>query len=97
MLSIIRCQKIYQNYLQILKLTTNIEIDFNTRASKSKKLYVERCRLNQQKKSFLRVGARLWNEIPEDVRNLPRRREIRKRLFSILEFEGTYVDELILE
>ena len=53
--------------------------------------------MNQQKKSFLKVGASLWNEIPEDVRNLPRRREIRKRLFSILEFEGTYVDELILE
>ena len=51
--------------------------------------------MNQQKKSFLRVGARLWNEIPKDVRNLPKKafqREIRKRLFSILEFEGTYVD-----
>ena len=79
------------------KLFTNIsEIhSYNTRASKSKKLYVERSRLNQQKRSFFRVAARLWNEIPKDVRNLPKkafRREIRKRLFSILEFEGTYVD-----
>ena len=32
-------------------------------------------------------------EIPEDVRNLPKkafRRDIRNRLFSILEFEGIY-------
>ena len=38
----------------------------------NQKSYVERSRLNQQKKSFLKVGASLWNEIPEDVRNLPK-------------------------
>ena len=79
------------------KLFTNIsEIhSYSTRASKSNKLFTEGSRTSLCKKSFSKIGASIWNKIPESVRNLTNkafRVEIKRRLFSILESEETYVE-----
>ena len=48
-----------------------------------------------QKKSFSRIGAKLWNEIPTKLRYLPKRtfsKRIRDLLLLLLESEDSYVD-----
>ena len=48
-----------------------------------------------RRKSFSRIGAKLWNKIPTKLRKLPKlifKRKIRMILFNILESEVSYED-----
>lgn len=68
---------------------------YNTRSSTSKKLFTQPSRLNIQLNSFSRVGVRLWNAIPQNVRELPKKRfkkEFRNMLFHLLQTEESYVE-----
>ena len=44
---------------------------YNTRALVSKNFYVQKSNTEIKRKSFSRIGAKLWNEIPTKLRPLP--------------------------
>ena len=57
---------------------------------KKENFYVKRSRLEIQKHSFSRLGAKLWNEIPRHIKDLPKKTfkiVLRNLLFDILESE----------
>ena len=75
---------------------------YNTRSSKCQNFYVMKCNLEIQKNSFSRIGAKLWNHLPTEIRTSPKQKfksKIRSLLFDILESGDTYydLDEIILE
>ena len=45
---------------------------YNTRASASKNFYIQKSNTEIKRKSFSRIGAKLWNEIPTKLRALPK-------------------------
>ena len=45
---------------------------YNTRASASKNFYIQKSNIEIKRKSFSRIGAKLWNEIPTKLRALPK-------------------------
>ena len=57
--------------------------------------YVERSRLEIQKKAFSRIGTKLWNEIPCSLRELPQpsiKKGIQSVLLSIFEEVDSFID-----
>ena len=46
--------------------TANIHF-YNTRASISKNFYIQKSNTEVKRKSFSRIGAKLWNEIPTNL------------------------------
>ena len=72
---------------------------YNTRSSTSRNFYIQKSSLEIQKKSFSRIGAKLWNEIPTKLRDLPKRtfsKIIRNLLLALLESEDSFVDLQIM-
>ena len=75
---------------------------YNTRSSESQNFYIKHSRLSIYANSFSRIGAKLWNEIPLSLRNLPKNafiRKIKQNLINILIAEDYYIDvpEIILK
>ena len=69
--------------------------NYGTRSSTSKKLFSKPSRLNIQLNSFSRLGVRLWNSIPYDIREMSKKRfknSLLNKLFCILENEELYID-----
>ena len=68
---------------------------YNTRSSVSDNFYIKKSKLEIERKSFSRIGEKLWSEIPAKLRTLPKlifKRKIRMILFNILESEDSYED-----
>ena len=68
---------------------------YNTRPSASGNFYVNSSDLKLCKLSFPRFGAKLWNEIPCNIRHLPKnkfKKTLHKLLFDILNLEDDYID-----
>ena len=68
---------------------------YTTRSSTSKKLFPKPSRLNIQLNSFSRLGVRLWNSIPYDIREMSKKRfknSLLNKLFCFLEKEELYID-----
>ena len=68
---------------------------YNTRSSVSNNVNIKKSKLEIERKSFSRIGAKPWNEIPTKLRTLPKlifRRKIRMMLFNILESEDSLED-----
>ena len=81
------------NMLQLFKKTSSIHL-YNKRLSTSVNLYVQNGRLDMQKQSFSRFGARLWNNIPCHMSDLPKKtfeRFVRTSLLNILQNEDDYI------
>ena len=57
------------NMLHLFKETSSIH-SYNTRSSTSGNLYVQNSRLEMQRRSFSRLGVRLWNEIFKNISGL---------------------------
>ena len=60
----------------------------NTRSSVSNNFYIIKSKLEIERKSFSRIGAKLWNEILTKLRTIPKlifKRKIRVILFNVLE------------
>ena len=81
----------------ILNLFTSVRSvhTYHTRAATSDKFHCKYSRLKQQKDSFSRVGVKIWNEIPDDLRELTKssfKAKINNVLFQVLENEDIYVD-----
>ena len=72
---------------------------YNTRSSTSGNFYVQSSSLEIQKRSFSRFGVKLWNEIPQRIRNFSKKaykREIRGILSEILVNENDYIETPII-
>ena len=46
---------------------------YNTRSPTSSNFYIKASNLELQKNAFSRIGARLWKEIPRNLRELPKK------------------------
>ena len=74
--------------------TANIH-SYNTRPSVSKNFYIQKSNTEIRGKSFSRIGAKLWNEIPTKLRALPKatfKKKIQIIWLKILEIEDFYKD-----
>ena len=70
-----------------------------TRSSSSGNYYVQTSRLNLNQDSFSRFGAKLWNAIPNEFRQLSKgafKKNFHDFLLSIMEAEDDYVEVPIL-
>ena len=68
---------------------------YNTRSSASENFYIKASRLEIQKNAFSRMGAKLWNEIPSSLRELPKKSfklRIKNKLLSVLEDENSFFE-----
>ena len=68
---------------------------YNTRSSTSGNFYMNYSRLNHHKNSFSIIGAKIWNSIPKELRQLPKHKfnkKINKLLFQILKNQDSYAD-----
>ena len=73
---------------------SNLIHPYKTRSS-SGNFYIQYSRLNQQHNSTARFGARVWNCLPPQVRQLPKKqfnKKVREILFAIFHAEDTYVE-----
>ena len=60
----------------------------NTQASVSRNFYIQKSNTEIKRKSFSRIGAKLWNEIPTKLRALSKatfKKKIEMTLLKILE------------
>ena len=70
--------------------------NYNAQSSTAGKYYINYSRTNQYKNSFARIGAKIWNTIPENLRNLLKhafKKEVTKLLLQKLkDRQDSYVD-----
>ena len=67
---------------------------YNTRFSAAGNFYIKHSRTDHMKNSFSRIGAKLWNSIPDSDRALPKYKfkgTLQNRLLDILIQEDAYV------
>ena len=82
--------------------TSNIHT-YNPRLSTSQIFSVKYSRLKiQKKKAFSRVGVKVWNEMPNEYKNLAKKsfkKETKRALLNILETKDPYMepDEIMLK
>ena len=88
----------------ITKLFTRISNihTYNPRSSTSQLFSVKYSRLKIQKKAFSRVGVKIWNEMPNEYKNLAKKsfkKETKRALLNILETKDPYMepDEIMLK
>ena len=74
---------------------SNLIHPYKTRSSSSGNFYIQYSRLNQQHNSTTCFGARVWNCLPPQVRQLPKKqfkKKVREILFAIFHAEDTYIE-----
>ena len=74
---------------------SNLIHTYKTRSSSSGNFCIQYSRLNQQHNSTTRFGAGVWNCLPPQVRQLPKKqfkKKVRDITFAILHAEDTYVE-----
>ena len=69
----------------ILKLFSRISSvhTYNTRASTSEHFYTKESRLNVKRNAFSRVGVKIWNGIPQILKERPKKAFKRKKCNAI--------------
>ena len=81
------------NILNLFSRTSSIH-SYNTRSSTSENFYIKKSRLDVQKDAFSRVGAKIWNEIPNYLKKLSKKafkKELKEKLLDILKNEDSYI------
>jgi len=89
-----RNQKVASNILKLFSDTTSIH-SYNTWSSSANKFYVKESRLEIQKRAFSRVGAKIWNEMPASLRELPKKHlqtKLHSFRFDIPKKHDDYID-----
>ena len=80
----------------ILKLFSRISSvhTYNTRASTSEHFYTKESRLNVKRNAFSRVGVKIWNGIPQILKERPIKafKEKNAMLLDILQTEDCSID-----
>ena len=71
-------RKVPNNILNLFSDTASIH-SYNTRSSSANKFYIKKSRLEIQK----RAGAKIWNEMPASLRELPKK-HFQAKLHSVL-------------
>ena len=90
----IRNRKVPRNILNLFSDTTSIHF-YNTRSSSANKFYIKKSRLEIQKRAFSRVGAKIWNEMPASLRELPKKHfqtKLHSFLLGFLKKHDDYID-----
>ena len=71
--------KLPSTFLHVIKqrwgpesVSTHQIHNYNTRSPSAGNYYTNYSRTNQYKDSFARIGAKIWNSIQENLRNLPK-------------------------
>ena len=68
---------------------------YSTRSSSSGNYYISHSRLNQKNDSFSIMGAKIWNSIPENLRNSSKslfKEKVQATLLKIFEVQDRYAD-----
>ena len=68
---------------------------YNTRSSASNNFYTKPSRLSVPANSFPRIAIKVWNKIPQALRNLSKnafKRKLKQILFDILGSQDSYID-----
>ena len=68
--------------------------NYNTRFSLADNYYIKYSRCNHLLKSFSRLGAKIWNSIPQELRKVPKfvfKANLQNRLLVVLMAEDDYV------
>ena len=68
---------------------------YSTRSSSSGNYYISHSRLNQKNDSFSIMGAKIWNSIPENLRNSSKslfKEKVHATLLKIFEVQDRYAD-----
>ena len=81
----------------ILKLFSRISSvrTYNTRGSTSEHFYAKESRLNIKRNAFSRVGVKIWNKIPQILKERPKKackRSLKAMLLDNLQTEDSYID-----
>ena len=81
----------------ILKLFSRISSvhTYNTRSSTFAHFYTKESRLNVKRNAFSRVGVKIWNGIPQILKERPKtafKRPLKAMLLVILQTEDSYID-----
>ena len=74
------------NTMKLFTRTSNIHT-YTTRSSTSQLIRFKYSRLKMQRKAFSRVGVNVWNELPNESKNLSKKsfkKEIKRALLNIL-------------
>ena len=65
---------------------------YPTRSSLNDDFYTEHSGLEKMRSYFLRVGPKIWNTLPSDMRKSTFRKKIRNELFEILSKSDDYLE-----
>ena len=82
------------NILHLFIPTQQIH-SYSTRSSSSGNYYISHSRLTQKNGSFSMMGAKIWNSIPENLRNSSKslfKKKIHTILLKIFEVQDRYAD-----
>ena len=82
------------NILKLFSLISSVHI-YNIRASISEHFYAKESRLNVKRNVFSRVGVKIWNGIPQILKESPKKvfkRPLKAMLLDILQTEDSYID-----
>ena len=69
--------------------------NYNTRASTSEHFYTKESQVNVKRIVFSRVGVKIWNGIPQILKERPKKafkRSLQAMLLNILQTEHSYID-----
>ena len=81
------------------ELNTLCIVLYCTHSSTSSNIYIKASRIELQKHAFSRIGASLWNEIPRNLRELPKKSfkaKIEIELLSVLYKETAFLQRKCL-
>ena len=89
------------NIMKLFTRTSNIHT-YTTRSSTSQLIRFKYSRLTVQRKVFSRVGVNVWNELPNESKNLSKKsfkKERKRALLNILETEDSDMepDEIVVK
>ena len=82
------------NILKLFSQISRVHI-YNTRASTSEHFYTKESLLNVKRNAFLHVGVKIWNWIPEILKERPKKpskRSLKAMLLDILQTEDSCID-----
>ena len=89
-----RNRKVPSKILNLFTDTTSIH-SYKTRSSSANKFYIKKSRIEIQERAFSRVGAKIWNEMPASLRELPKKHfqtKLHSFLLGFLKKHDDYID-----